>query len=1286
MIHRGTVAPLLLAVLCAIPGRSAAPAPIRFEPLTRADGVSSEYVYQILQDRHGFLWYTTAKGLNRYDGQESILYRDFPIDSRGQSPVPGLLYEDRKGTFWVATGVLSSFRPGRGATTRFTPPHPGPANDLPVQISAIHDDPGGSLWLGVSVVRIRNDIAEPVLYRFDPGTGGSKAYPIPSQITQGQPGGINAIEVDTAGRLWLGTTYGMVSFDPAAAKFTYYPHTHEHPKTWPIRRFNALVWDRAGKLWVHVPAGLERFDPVTGVFDRFREAEFWYMPADPSGRLWLYGGYRGLKVFDPENDTLTTPERYSSGVSQTLADEDVTALTPDREGNVWAYLRRGGVLHRFSPTRSRFGEFLPDPGDTNSLSGGLVWRFSEDRDGFIWIATYGFGLNRYDPKSGKFTRFRHMPGDPGSPAFDTIEEMHRDHSGTLWIGGVGGIGRIDGRSGRYHHLRDKFGQVATSLLFEDSRHRFWAASGMGPMQLVDRQTGATTPTNVIGRNAAHEDRNGNLWFGAYPESLDKVEVSGNVRKVSLARTSSGATLGGTSARAFYEDSAGILWIATYVGLFRFDPVSEQSIRYTVQDGLPTDELSCVLPDDLGNLWVSTTQGISRFNLREKRFYNYDQRDGLQGDIFAQGSCLRASDGRLYFGGNAGFNAFYPKEVLSELPQPSVVITDFQVSGKAPLSLPSPIWDTEALKLSPGQNGFSIGFAALSYASPWKTRYRFRLGGFEKDWTEVDSGHRSARYTRVPPGDYTFRVQTSRDGSAWREDGTALRLSIAAAWWQTPWSRAGLALAFVALLYGAYRFRVRALHERERRLQAVVADRTAELVVARDQAQAANRAKSVFLANMSHELRTPLNAILGFSTLLREDAASSKQRKDLDVINRSGEHLLHLIDDVLDMAKIESGRRELEVAPCDLEALVRDVMDMIRVRAQRKRLQLDLISSPGVPRFVRADGPKLRQVLINLLGNAVRYTEQGGITLRLSAPREGRLTFEVEDTGPGIAPEDQARIFEAFVQVSRSSQKGTGLGLTITRQFVELMGGTVQIESTPGRGSTFRVELPVEKAREAEVTPSRTDSGGRFVLEPGQAECRVLIVDDETDNAALLERLLSNAGFEVRVASDGAQGVAAFQQWRPRFIWMDLRMPEMDGFEAVKQIRGLDGGREVTIAAVTASVFAGERSDVLTAGFDDLVRKPYRTELIFECMAKHLGVRYRRAEAKAAVAGVLRPEDLAALPEELRRDLAGAVATLDNTQIAGVIQRVSELNPALGLVLAEHAERLAYSAIHRALRV
>jgi signal transduction histidine kinase/ligand-binding sensor domain-containing protein/CheY-like chemotaxis protein len=1291
VIRVGAFAVVALAMLAGVPGRGAAPGPIRFERLTRADGVSPEVAYQILQDHNGFLWYTTRNGLNRYDGYQVIPYPGFPIDTDLPSPMPGLLYEDRSGVFWVATRVLSRFDPGGGTVvTRFAPPHRGPATPWPVKITAIHDDASGFLWLGTTISRGDNDTAEPVLYRFDPRTGAAADHEMPSRITHGRPGGIHAVEPDKAGRLWLGTTYGLVRFDPASGEFVHYPHTHDDPEIRPERTFNDLVWDQTGKLWVHMPAGLERFDPQTGTFDRFTPARFWRMSADARGMLWLYWGWPGLKLFDPLSDTLTTLVRYSSGPSGTLPDDDVSALAPDREGNLWAYFYRAEGLHRFSPVHSRFGKFLPDPDDPNSLSGGIVYGFSEDRDGSIWISTRGFGLNRFDPGSGAFTRFRHIPGNRRSLPSDDITSIYQDRSGTLWIGSLQGIGRFDRNTGKYSHLRDRISKHDITSMFEDRSGRFWVGDWLGPVQLVDRQTGAVTPMKVNGGYAVHEDRNGNLWFGAFPEGLNKLDITGNARVISLAQTVDGAAPEAMPAAAFYEDSAGILWLTTRSGLYRFDPRSEKSTRYTTKDGLADNDIRCVLPDDLGNLWISTAQGISRLNLTENRFYNYDERDGLQGATFSPRACYRARDGRLYFGGNAGFNAFYPREVLAGSPETPLSLTDFQTNGKKAPALAHSIWQTDALKLSSEQNGFSFEFAALSYVSPWRTRYRFRLEGVERDWTETDSTHRTARYTGVAPGDYVFRVQASNDGRTWGEKGASLRLSIAAPWWRTPWSESAAVLALAGLIFGAYRLRVKALHARERRLQGVVAQRTAELVEARDQAQAANRAKSVFLANMSHELRTPLNAILGFSHLLREDAPSEKQRNNLDVINRSGEHLLHIIDDVLDMAKIEAGRQTLEIAPCDLGNLVHDVIDMMRVRAIEKGLELHLISSPEFPRYVRTDASNLRQVLINLLGNAVKYTEQGSITLRVSSTpgdesQPLRLRLEVGDTGAGIAVEDQARIFDAFVQTGKAAgQKGTGLGLAITRQFVELMGGTIHVESALGKGSIFRVEVPVEPAQASEVIARRAGRGRVLGLEPGQPECRVLVVEDESENSAVLEQLLEGAGFVIQLAADGAQGVERFRAWRPQFIWMDLRMPVMDGVEATRRIRALDDGQDVKIAAVTASAFAGQKGELLAAGLDDLVLKPYRPGEIFDCMARHLGVRYRRAEplpeSSEGPLAALRPADLAALPRELRDELANALITLDRARIANVIQRVSERNAALGVVLARHADRFAYTAM------
>ena len=485
----------------------------------------------------------------------------------------------------------------------------------------------------------------------------------------------------------------------------------------------------------------------------------------------------------------------------------------------------------------------------------------------------------------------------------------------------------------------------------------------------------------------------------------------------------------------------------------------------------------------------------------------------------------------------------------------------------------------------------------------------------------------------------------------------------------------------------------ALQQHQERLEELVQQRTAEMVEARDQAQAASRAKSDFVANMSHELRTPLNAILGFSTLLRDEAGlTEEQRRDLDIIHRGGQHLLRVIDGVLDIAKIEAGGCAVEETIIDLEGLVHGTIELMEARATEKRLDLVFQGSPAVPRFVCTDGSKLRQILVNLIGNAIKFTEEGSITLCVDAvPSEDwngvTLLFEVSDTGPGIAAEDQARIFEPFVQAKSSRQKnGTGLGLAITRRFVEMMGGAVLVRSSLGMGSRFRVELPVRRAYGPQngAEPDFCDVVG---VAPDQPDYRILIVEDGPENRRLLKRMLQNVGFRVRVAESGEQAIALFAEWKPDFIWMDLCLPDMDGLRATQRIRAMEGGAEVRIAAITAHVYTEHRESVLAAGLNDLVRKPFGPAEVFLCMARHLGVCYLHRDSAPSVAigsQHLNAEELAAVPEQMRDELASSLVTLEVDRITQAIDRISGPYPAIGGLLRRSADRLAYTHLLRTL--
>ena len=486
---------------------------------------------------------------------------------------------------------------------------------------------------------------------------------------------------------------------------------------------------------------------------------------------------------------------------------------------------------------------------------------------------------------------------------------------------------------------------------------------------------------------------------------------------------------------------------------------------------------------------------------------------------------------------------------------------------------------------------------------------------------------------------------------------------------------------------------------------ITANKEAEFQMqqAKEAAEAANKAKSTFLANMSHELRSPLNAVIGFAqVLIRSKTLSRENQEEVGIILRSGEHLLSLINQVLDLSKIESGRTTINEKSFDLYRMLGDLEDMFALKAEQKKLQLLFERSAEVPHYICTDEVKLRQVLINLLNNAIKFTSSGGVLVQVrgamgnqqnnsNSPIPGcySLHFAVEDTGAGIAPEEIDQLFEAFVQTKtgKDSQEGTGLGLAISRQFVQLMGGEITVSSELGKGTKFEFDIQVYLVEAAEIE-SKNNPPRVIALEPNQPRYRLLIVDDKPLNRQLLVKLLNPLGFELREANNGKEAVDICAAWEPHLIWMDMRMPVMDGYEATKQIKTTTGGQAIAIIALTASVLEEERAVILSAGCDDFMRKPFREEDIFATMGKHLGVRYIYEDQTAAsLAGagessfeVLTPLAIASLPPNWVAEFKQNILSVDMEAIASSIEQIRTVNPELAGTLLDCINNFEYDRI------
>lgn len=1186
----------------------------------------------ITQDHDGFMWMATSlHGLIRYDGYQFEVYNNILGDSISIENRVTLesLYVDYTGALWVGTSSgLSRYESNCDCFFPYT----ADLNPLISSggIASITEDSAHNLWIGVQEGGLfRYDRENDTFTRFLADSTDSTA--VANEIVQ-------VLLADRHNNIWIGTGYGLSSnisglfrFNPSTGKSKRFLHDPNNSNSLIDNRISALLEDREGRIWIGTyQNGLHYYDPEEEHFERmvydpaypnrfhpppgekaWRTSAFIkILHQDQSGGFWVGNCGGGLNYFAP-NTNQVSYFGHDPTQPNGITNDKLWSFCEDRSGQLWLGNLTQGGLHKLNPSLRKITRYS----ESNNLNLKRIRQSKQDPEQIL-LGTYHSGLQEMDIKTGKIKPFYPTAMKDARMNTDLVQEVYEDTNGGLWVGfgsgyfefdkikgesGDGGLAYLNQQNGtfKFYHIPRKDSVEAfhntVYRISEDRSDFMWLATGKGGLFRFDKTKELFKRYYLPGKNEQPKndevylievDSEGTLWVGDFAED-------GALFHYDEEKDLFIPFLRGYQPICLYEDSSHHIWLGTNKqGLLHFNADKTHFDQKRRADGLASDHISAILEGPVGIYWVATDKGIVKYERETDQF----TQTGLPRQEFNISS-LKTDNGQLFFGGRSVLVSFFPDQVKGNLIPPEIKLRHLNINGERYNLQKHQPGNAAKIILSHGQNDLSFEYTALHYSNPSKNQYRYRLEPYDQDWIEAGT-QRTVRYPKLDPGAYNFRVTGASDNEVWNEEGISVPFLIRRAWWTRWWAYLLYFTTFSLIAYRFYSFRLSktlAVQESKRLLEI-------------------NQLKTNLYNNITHEFRTPLTVILGMTENLQVETREQQLNKfeqPLKMIERNGQNLLHLVNEMLDLAKIDTGNLQLDLQQADIIPYIKYLGESFHSLAVDKGINLHLYTDEQAL-VMDYDADKLAIIISNLLSNAIKFTpKEGKVDVHFESIDVAGVSYfsiHVKDNGIGIAAEEIPYIFDRFYQAEHTTvrrYRGTGIGLALTKELIALMKGTIQLKSEAGQGSEFIVQLPIHRNALSTENPvnlglpihTKRDSENHFRegLSDGITDLPlVLIIEDQLDVAHYIGTCLQGK-YQYLHAANGQRGIEMAFEKIPDLIISDVMMPDKDGFEVCATLKADERTNHIPIILLTARETKQDRLAGLARGADAYLTKPFEKE-------------------------------------------------------------------------------------------